>query len=129
MSEQTQLREPWTGRADNETSRSDAIPLPRYSTSLDAQLIIVPDLLFAPTASSMLWTQDTLTVSCIADPRCLADHPQAHLVDNPLMRGTIPLHKLFTLTYVSRARLVLDIFQSPEFSDDIAGFCPTAVGR
>jgi len=52
--------------------------------------------------SSMIWAQDTLTVSCIADPRCLADHPQAHMVDDALMRGTIPLHKLFTLTYVGQ---------------------------
>jgi hypothetical protein len=52
----------------------------------------------------MIWIQDTLTVSCIADPRCLADHPQAHQLDDPLSQGTIPLWKLFTLTYVSPNR-------------------------
>ena len=55
----------------------------------------------------MIWAQDTLTVSCIADPRCLADHPQAHMVGDALMRGTIPLHKLFTLTYVGQTGFLL----------------------
>jgi hypothetical protein len=80
-----------------------------------------------PTTSSMFWAQDTLTISCIADPRCLADHPQAHLVNDPLMRGTIPLHKLFTLTYVSHRRSAYH-FLAGRSADSKVGFVCYAVG-
>jgi hypothetical protein len=51
--------------------------------------------------SSLIWAEDRIAVSCIADPRCVQGHAEA--VDLPIQQrpGDIPLWKIFTLTYVS----------------------------